>query len=304
MFLKRKMNDSTNSYSDKILQIKEKIEEADAIIIGAGAGFSTSAGFVYNGERFDKYFSDFRKKYGFSDMYSGGFYPYKTLEKHWGYWCRYIYINRYMDAPKPVYQNLHDLVKEKDYFVLTTNVDHCFQKAGFDKNSIFYTQGDYGLFQCSEPCHKENYENEEIIKKMVLSQGFQIKDGELQKPEDGEIKRIVPSGLIPYCPHCGKPMSMNLRSDQTFVEDRGWHQAAERYEKFIQEHKKQKIVFLELGVGYNTPVIIKYPFWQMTNTFEHAFYVCLNQREAYAPEEIRKKSVCMNEDIGEVLKEL
>ena len=171
MFLKRKMNDSTNSYSDKILKIKEKISQADAVIIGAGAGFSTSAGFVYNGERFEKYFSDFRKKYGFSDMYSGGFYPYKTLEKHWGYWCRYIYINRYMDAPKPVYQNLHDLVKEKDYFVLTTNVDHCFQKAGFDKNRIFYTQGDYGLFQCSEPCHKETYDNEEAIKKMVLSQG-------------------------------------------------------------------------------------------------------------------------------------
>ena len=237
-------------------------------------------------------------------MYSGGFYPYATLEEHWAYWSRYIYINRYMDAPKPIYQNLYDLVKEKDYFVLTTNVDHCFQKAGFDKNSIFYTQGDYGLFQCSEPCHKENYDNEEIIKKMVLSQGFQIKDGELQKPEDGEIKLTVPTGLIPYCPRCGKPMSMNLRSDQTFVEDRGWHQAAEWYEKFIQEHKKQKIVFLELGVGYNIPVIIKYPFWQMTNTFEHAFYVCLNQREAYAPEEIRKKSVCMNEDIGEVLKEL
>ena len=195
-------------------------------------------------------------------------------------------------------------MKEKDYFVLTTNVDHCFQKSGFDKNRIFYTQGDYGLFQCSEPCHKETYDNEEAIKKMVLSQGFQIKDGELQKPENGEIKLTVPTGLIPYCPHCGKPMSMNLRSDQTFVEDDGWHQAAERYEKFIQDHKKQKIVFLELGVGYNTPGIIKYPFWQMTNSFQHAFYVCLNQREAYVPEEIRRKSVCMNEDIGEVLKEL
>ena len=209
-----------------------------------------------------------------------------------------------MDAPKPVYQNLYELVKEKDYFVLTTNVDHCFQKAGFAKNRIFYTQGDYGLFQCSEPCHKETYDNEDKIKKMVLSQGFQIKDGELQKPEDGEIKLTVPAGLIPYCPRCGKPMSMNLRSDQTFVEDNGWHRAAEKYEKFIQDHKKQKIVFLELGVGYNTPGIIKYPFWQMTSTFQHAFYVCLNQGEAYAPEEIRRKSVCMNEDIGVVLKEL
>ena len=304
MFLKRKMNDSTNSYSDKILQIKEKIGEADAIIIGAGAGFSTSAGFVYNGERFEKYFSDFRKKYGFSDMYSGGFYPYKTLEKHWGYWCRYIYINRYMDAPKPVYQNLYELVKEKDYFVLTTNVDHCFQKAGFDKNRIFYTQGDYGLFQCSEPCHKETYDNEETIKKMVLSQGFQIKDGELQKPEDGEIKLTVPTSLIPYCPHCGKPMSMNLRSDQTFVEDDGWHQAAERYENFIQDHKKQKIVFLELGVGYNTPGIIKFGFHSAVRKNKSSTYMCVNLFQAAAPDDIQKQSICINEDCGRVIEQL
>ena len=304
MFLKRKMNDSTNSYSDKILQIKEKISQADAVIIGAGAGLSTSAGFVYTGERFEYYFSDFKEKYGFSDMYSGGFYPYETLEEYWGYWSRYIYINRYMDAPKPVYQNLYELVKEKDYFVLTTNVDHCFQKAGFNKNRIFYTQGDYGLFQCSKPCHYETYDNEENIRKMVIGQGFEIRNGELIKPEGVVLKMVVPSEFIPKCPKCGRPMSMNLRSDQTFVEDEGWHRAAERYEKFIQNHKKQKIVYIELGVGYNTPGIIKYPFWQMTNTFEHAFYVCLNQSEAYAPEEIRKKSVCMNEDIGEVLKKL
>ena len=274
MFLKRKMNDSTNSYSDKILQIKDKIRQADAVIVGAGAGLSTAAGFVYTRDRFTYYFSDFEKKYGFSDMYSGGFYPYATLEKHWAYWSRYIYINRYMDAPKPVYQNLYELVKEKDYFVL--RFPNRYALLVLRLNRIFYTQGDYGVFQCSEPCHKETYDNEETIKKMVLSQGFQIKDGELQKPEDGEVKRMVPSGLIPYCPRCGKPMSMNLRADQTFVEDEGWHQAAERYERFIQEHKKQKIVFLELGVGYNTPGIIKYPFWQMTNTFPEAFF-CMSE---------------------------
>ena len=209
-----------------------------------------------------------------------------------------------MDAPKPVYQNLYELVKGKDYFVLTTNVDHCFQKAGFAKNRIFYTQGDYGLFQCSEPCHKETYDNEDAIKKMVLSQGFQIKDGELQKPEDGELKLTVPSSLIPYCPRCGKPMSMNLRSDQTFVEDDGWHQAAERYERFIQEHKKQKIVFLELGVGYNTPGIIKYPFWQMTAKNINATYACINQGQAVCPQEIEKQSICMDADIGQVLQNL
>ena len=209
-----------------------------------------------------------------------------------------------MDAPKPVYQNLYEMVKEKDYFVLTTNVDHCFQKAGFAKNRIFYTQGDYGLFQCSEPCHKETYDNEEIIKKMVLSQGFQIKDGELHKPEDGELKLTVPTGLIPYCPYCGKPMSMNLRSDQTFVEDDGWHQAAERYEKFIQDHKKKKIVFLELGVGYNTPGIIKYPFWQMTVRNSKAIYACINLGDAYAPDDIAARSICIDGDIGEILTQL
>ena len=304
MFSKIWTKKYTESYSNNIKKLRKVLDEADAVVIGAGSGFSTSAGLTYSGERFKKYFSDFIEKYNIPDMYSGGFYPYETLEEYWAWWSRHIYYNRYIDVPKPVYENLLNLVKNKDYFVITTNVDHCFQRSGFDKERLFYMQGDYGLWQCSEPCHKETYDNEEIIKKMVLSQGFQIKDGELQEPEDGEIKLTVPTGLIPYCPHCGKPMSMNLRSDQTFVEDDGWHQAAERYEKFIQDHKKQKIVFLELGVGYNTPGIIKYPFWQMTNTFEHAFYVCLNQREAYVPEEIRRKSVCMNEDIGEVLKEL
>ena len=304
MFSKSWITTSTRDCSEQIEKLKNEMDAADAIVIGAGAGLSASAGFTYTGERFEKYFGDFIERYGFRDMYSGGFYPFGSLEEYWAYWSRYIYINRYMDAPKSVYNDLLRLLEGKNYFVLTTNVDHYFQKSGFDKSRLFYTQGDYGLFQCSEPCHKETYDNEEIIKKMVLSQGFQMKDGELQKPEDGEIKLTVPTGLIPYCPRCGKPMSMNLRSDQTFVEDEGWHQAAERYEKFIQNHKKQKIVFLELGVGYNIPVIIKYPFWQMTNTFQHAFYVCLNQGEAYAPEEIMRKSVCMNEDIGEILKEL
>ena len=304
MFLKKRMNKSMSSCSDELSMIKEKIKQADAIVIGAGAGFSTSAGFVYSGDRFEKYFGDFRQKYGFTDMYSGGFYPYETLEEYWGYWCRYIYINRYMDAPKPVYQKLYDLVKEKDYFVLTTNVDHCFQKAGFNRQQLFYTQGDYGLFQCSKPCCKETYDNEEVIKNMVLSQGFQIKDKELLKPEGMEIKLTVPKAMIPHCPNCGKPMTMNLRADNTFVEDKGWYQAAQRYEQFLQEHKNVKIVFIELGVGYNTPGIIKYPFWRMTNTFPKATYVCLNQGEAYAPEEIIRKSICLNEDIGKVLGQL
>ncbi len=301
MFLKTKMKGSMNSYSDKIQKIKEKIEQADAVVIGAGAGLSASAGFSYSGERFDRYFSDFKEKYYFSDMYAGGFYPYQTMEEYWAYWSRYIYINRYMDAPEPVYDKLYELIKEKDYFVLTTNVDHCFQKALFDKHRLFYTQGDYGLFQCSKPCHQNTYDNEEVIKNMVISQGYEIENGILKVPENKHILQTVPTELIPHCPKCGRPVSMNLRADDTFVEDEGWHRAAERYQLFLQRHKHLKLLFMELGVGYNTPSIIKYPFWQMTGALLQAEYVCLNVGEAYAPDEIKDKSVCIDGDIGEIL---
>ena len=307
MLFKRWMNNDNEdrSYENKLSDIKELTANADAIVIGAGAGLSTSAGFTYSGERFDKYFSDFKERYKFTDMYSGGFYPYETLEEHWAFWSRYIYINRYMDAPKPVYDNLYELVKDKDYFVITTNVDHCFQKAGFDKHRLYYTQGDYGLFQCSEPCHKKTYDNEDIIRKMVMAQGYEFKeDGSLYLPEGRNLKRTVPSELVPYCPECGKPMSMNLRADNTFVEDEGWHVAAKRYEQFLERHKNLNIVFIELGIGYNTPVIIKYPFWQMTDKWQHAHYICLNYGQAYAPDEIKDKSVCVNKDIDEVIRRL
>ena len=224
---------------------------------------SSSAGFAYDGKRFNRYFSDFAEKYGFSDMYTGGFYPYETPEEHWAYWSRYIKINRYEDAPKPVYEMLLSLVKDKDYFVITTNVDHCFQKAGFDKSRLFYTQGDYGPFQCSEPCCQKTYDNETQIERMVS--------------EQSEMK--IPSELIPKCPVCGRPMTMNLRSDSRFVEDEGWHRALKRYESFLQNHGKDHVLFLELGVGYNTPVIIKYPFWQMTAENPKSVYACINERE-------------------------
>ena len=257
-------------------------------MIGAGAGLSTSAGYEYSGARFEKYFSDFEEKYGFHDMYSGGFYPYKTPEELWAFWSRYIFINRYVDAPKPVYEELLKLVKDKDYFVITTNVDHCFQKAGFDKKRLFYTQGDYGLFQCSEPCCQETFDNEREIRLMYEHQ------------EDGRI----PSELIPRCPHCGRPMTMNLRSDDGFVEDEGWHRAAERYENFLRTRAGLKILFLELGVGYNTPVIIKYPFWHMTAKNPKATYACINFGDAYAPDDIAARSICIDGDIGAVLEGL
>ena len=285
MFSRIQTTKSTENISDSIEKLKEKIRTADAVVIGAGAGLSTAAGFTYSGERFEKYFSDFRQKYGFEDMYSGGFYPYKTLEEHWAYWSRYIFVNRYQAAPKPVYENLLKLVADKDYFVITTNVDHCFQKAGFDKKRLFYTQGDYGLFQCSEPCCRETFENEAMIREMVTRQ-------ENMK---------IPTELLPVCPHCGKPLTMNLRSDDKFVENEGWHRAAERYENFLRTREGQKILFLELGVGYNTPVIIKYPFWQMTAKNPNAIYVCINQGQAVCPAEIRHKSICINDDISNII---
>jgi NAD-dependent SIR2 family protein deacetylase len=296
---------SDKDHTDNIEKLRKAIANADAVVIGAGAGLSTSAGFIYTGERFQKYFYDFADKYHFQDMYSGGFYSYRTFEEHWAYWSRYIYVNRYMDAPKPVYDQLFDLVKDKDYFVLTTNVDHCFQKAGFDKHRMFYTQGDYGLFQCSQPCDIDTYDNEEMVRKMVEAQGFVIaEDGTLVQPEGCTLKMTIPSELVPRCPKCGRPMSMNLRSDSTFVEDEGWHIHAEYYTEFIRRHKEMKILFLELGVGYNTPSIIKYPFWQMTMKNPKAVYACLNYGEAYAPKEIAEQSICLDGDIGDLLEKL
>ena len=311
MFSKTKIFTSTGNSSGTDKNTKERtpagrllnlLTGADAVVIGAGAGLSTSAGMIYTGERFEKYFADFRGKYGFRDMYSGGFYPYDTLEEYWAYWSRYIWINRYMDPPEPVYENLYRLVKDKDYFVLTTNVDHCFQKAGFDKRRLFYTQGDYGLFQCSRPCHQATYDNGETVRRMVLAQGYVTgADGDLSLPEGRRPEMMIPSELIPRCPECGAPMSMNLRADDTFVQDAGWRQAAGRYERFLREHEGKRILFLELGVGMNTPGIIKYPFWQMTYRNPKAVYACINYREAYALEEIAGRSVCIDGDIGNVL---
>lgn len=271
--------------STKINRIRTEIETADAIIIGAGAGLSTSAGFTYSGSRFHKYFKDFEDKFGFHDMYSGGFYPYKTPEEHWAYWSRYIEVNRYQNTDKPVYENLYELVKDKDYFVITTNVDHCFQKAGFDKTRLFYTQGDYGLFQCSVPCCQITYDNRDIIGRMVKEQK----------------NMRIPSELLPKCPVCGKPLTMNLRSDNKFVEDKGWHRAARRYDDFIRRHKNSHILLLELGVGYNTPGIVKYPFWRITAQNAKAVYACINYGEAVCPAEIEKQAICINGDIGETL---
>lgn len=285
MFLKMRTQKFTENCLDKIERLCDEIKNADAVVIGAGAGLSTSAGFDYSGERFKRYFSDFAEKYGIRDMYTGGFFPFESAEEYWAYWSRYVLINRYDTEENGTYRRLFELIEDKDYFVLTTNVDHQFQKAGFDKHRLFYTQGDYGLFQCSLPCCQETFDNESVIREMVRRQK----------------NMRIPSELIPKCPKCGRAMTMNLRADNSFVQDNGWYRANERYEDFIRRHRGLRTLFLELGVGYNTPGIIKYPFWQMTAKNPENFYACINFGEAAAPAEIERQSVCINGDIGDIL---
>lgn len=303
------MSGFENITNEEIIKLHEILDSAECVVVGAGAGLSASAGFSYSGGRFKKYFSDFEAKYHFHDMYSGGFADFSSLEENWAYWSRFIYINRYMDAPLPAYEKLLELVRGKDYFVITTNVDHCFQKAGFDKKRLFYTQGDYGLFQCCVPCHKKTYDNEEIVRKMLISQGFGFKDSENRK--DGEIifpenplKMEILSELVPHCPVCEKPMSMNLRCDGTFVEDDGWHEAAKRYQHFLEKHKNARTLFLELGVGGNTPGIIKYPFWNLVHQNKNAFYASLNMEKKEIPIEIKARSVLIKGDIFRTIEKL
>ena len=292
-------------YEEQVRKLKEKIQNAEAIVLGAGAGLSTAAGLTYSGERFQKYFFDFAKKYPIRDIYSGGFFPFESPEEFWAWWSRSIYFNRYIDAPSDVYGNLKKIVEGKDYFVLTTNVDHQFQRAGFEKERLFYTQGDFGLFQSSRPGLAKTYDNQEIVENMLEAQGF-VRDNEgiFQLSEDKTLKMSIPTELIPICPDDGLPMTMNLRTDESFVEDAGWKMAAKRYQDFLHSHKGKHVLYWELGVGMNTPVIIKFPFWQYTEENPNAYYACLNLGEAGCSRAISKRSICLNADIGQVLRDL
>lgn len=278
----------TKTYWEQIELLSDFLLEADAVLIGAGAGLSACAGFSYDGKRFRDHFDDFILKYGFTDMYSASFYPFERLEEHWAFWSRFISLNRY-DAPVGLpYIDLLKLVSNKDYFVLTTNVDHQFQKAGFEKQRLFYTQGDYGLWQCSVPCCQRTYENRGTVERMVAEQK----------------NRRIPSHLLPYCPECGASMRMNLRVDNTFVEEEGWHRAQENYQDFLRRNERTNILYLELGVGENTPGIIKYPFWRMTDQNKNAVYASVNHAEFFVPAKISKRSIAIESDIGQLLKRL
>ena len=295
-------SNGVGTQEEQLERLKKELAAADAIVIGAGAGLSTSAGLTYSGERFERYFFDFKRRFGIKDMYSGGFYPFPDDETRWAWWARHIYFNRYIDAPKPVYRKLLELVKDKNYFVITTNVDHQFQRAGFDKSRLFYTQGDYGLFQSVNRSLQKTYDNEDWVMRAMAAQGFvRDENGVFQVPEDRQITMRIPTELIPKCPDDGSSVVMNLRSDDSFVEDEGWHRASAAYYDFLKKHEGDHVLYLELGVGNNTPVIIKYPFWQMTLANDKATYACLNDNEAYAPDEIKDKSICINGDIGDIL---
>ncbi|MGN0659040.1 MAG: SIR2 family NAD-dependent protein deacylase [Emergencia sp.] len=285
MFSVNRTKESTGNCWEQTERLREALDAADAVLIGAGAGLSASAGLTYSGERFERYFSDFRQKYGITDIYSGGFYPYDTLEEYWAWWSRHIFYNRYVDPPLPVYDTLLSLMEGRDYFVLTTNVDHQFQRAGFDKERLFYTQGDYGLWQCRKPCCHRTWDNEEKVRAMIAQQR--------------DMK--IPADLVPRCPVCGAPMTMNLRCDDTFVQDEGWYAAQSRYADFLKKHRHGKILYLELGVGGNTPVIIKYPFWKYTMDNPEAVYACVNLGQTFAPEEIADRSICLDGDIGQIV---
>ena len=278
----------TGECSHDMTRLAEALRQAEAVVIGAGAGLSASAGLTYSGERFERLFGDFAAAYGITDMYSGGFYRFPTPEEHWGWWSRHVWHNRYEPGPLPVYGRLLSLVKGKDCFVLTSNVDHQFQLAGFERQRLFYMQGDYGLWQCCVPCHERTYDNAETVKRMVQEQR----------------NMRVPSALVPRCPVCGRLMTMNLHADDTFVRDEGWHAAHARYREFLARHEKSRILFWEIGVGYNTPGIIKYPFWQMTEKNAAASYACMNADAARLPDTISGRAVWLTGDIGTRLGEL
>ena len=302
-YFSNRMSFGKGTKEDRIARLKKEIDTADAIVIGAGAGLSTSAGLTYSGERFERYFFDFAEKFGIRDMYSGGFYPFPDDETRWAWWARHIYFNRYIDAPKPVYKELLELVADKDYFVITTNVDHQFQRAGFEKKRLFYTQGDYGLFQSVDSSNQKTYDNEEWVIAAMEAQGFvKDADGIYQVPDCGQVSMRIPADLIPVCPDDGSAVTMNLRADDSFVEDDGWHRASAAYSDFLRRHENLHVLYLELGIGANTPVIIKYPFWQMTLANDKAVYACVNYGEAFCPGEIENRSICLDGDIGEMIK--
>ncbi|WP_404900444.1 Sir2 silent information regulator family NAD-dependent deacetylase [Priestia filamentosa] len=276
------------TYKARIEKAKKEIEDTEFILIGGGAGLSAAAGITYGGKRFTDNFSAFIKKYGLTDMYSSGFYPYKTQEERWAYWAKHIYVNRFEPGPTILYKDLYQLVKDRTYFVITTNVDSQFEKSGFPVDKIFEVQGNYGYLQCAQGCHDKLYYNESLVREMI------------KKTVDCQI----PSELVPICPVCGGNMDPNLRINQYFVQDEKWYKQNKLYNEFLKQSEGKRNVYIELGVGFNTPGIIRYPFEQMTYHNEKATLIRLNKENSTGMKENADKTVTFNEDIKEVVSEI
>lgn len=281
----------TTPYEEQIKQAAKQIKEADRILIGAGAGLSTAAGLTMGGSRFTDNFKDFIEKYGgpyMRDMYCAGFYPFPSEQAKWGYWSKSGMVNRVLPGALPLYKKIYKLVETKEHFVLTTNVDHQFLLSGFDEENVFATQGDYGLIQCKRGCHPKTYDAVKRFKQM----------------DAARRDCSIPSYMVPKCPVCGGPMEMNLRSDQYFVEDEAWHKSEKRFGEFLRKCENQKTVLLELGVGFNTPTIIRFPFEKLVREHKDMSLIRLNLDEAVVPEEFEERVIGIDEDMVKSVEDL
>ncbi|MGN1382812.1 MAG: Sir2 silent information regulator family NAD-dependent deacetylase [Eubacterium sp.] len=294
-----------NHYQQNIEKLSEAISQADAVLVGAGSGLSTAAGLDFAGSRLQKSFGDFTAKYGMTDMYTGCFTHFDSREERWAYWSRWAWFNRFEDIPKDTLQRLKELLAGKKYFVLTTNIDHTFIRAGYDKKKLCYTQGDFGLLQCSRPCHHSTYDDKERLRKMIASQGYiEDKNGHFHAPENQPVKMEIPTELIPHCPVCGSEMDFDLFWDERFVRDKGWHIAYDRYQSWLSEHKMGNILFLELGVGFNSPGVIKYPFWQMADANPKSTFATIDLNQACTWDRISDRSIVIQADLDKAITDL
>lgn len=277
-----------NSYKKRLEQAKRALEGAEYVLLGGGAGLSAAAGITYSGKRFTEHFEPFINKYGFTDLYTSSFYPFRTEEENWAYWAKHISINRFEIGATRLYEDLFQLVKEKEYFVISTNVESQFVKAGFPEDKVFEIQGDYSYLQCEKGCHDTLYYNEAVVKEMI------------EQTRDCRI----PTDLVPKCPVCGGRMDVNLRKNGYFVQDEKWYESERRYKEFLSSTTEERIVYAELGVGFNTPGIIRYPFERMTYNNVNATLIRFNLEHPEGAPENKFRTIAFTEDMQKIVRDL